>query len=116
MNGSFAKRMTEVSPELLQHASRFCRRDATMEEVLSCAEAMRDRDKPRDPNRLFLQPFLTETDTRIIRDALVHYNKALPEDTVRAAFLRETFVGYLQDYKVPPTPGVAQSNEQKGEM
>lgn len=106
MSSDVTGRLAEVTPELLRLAKGGCRPGASLEEILAAAECLRDRDKPRDQEATFIQLWFSQQDVRLIRDALLHYGKALSTDRQRVLFLRDTFVGWLQGYNVQATPGM----------
>jgi len=99
MSEDFAKRMAAISPELLKHARNSCWPGAGMQEILETAERLARWDGTRDQDRLFLQPFLTEREARLVRDALLGHTTDVVQDQPCLAKLQESFVGWLIGYE-----------------
>ena len=99
MTDDFAQRIAALPPELLKHARNSCYPGANMQEVLETAERFASWDCHRNLDRIFLQPFLTERETHVVKDALLGHSTDIVEDQPCLAKLQESFVGWLIGYE-----------------
>jgi len=93
----FSKRLTAVPPKILEMARATTWPNAPLSEVLDTAEMLMRRlagEKPGE-DRQFFQPFLTERETRVIRDALVGHETVIEDDVATLRKLQGWFKGAL---------------------
>jgi len=100
MTDNFARRLAAIPPEYLKFAKGTCWPNATMEEIVSCAErliAYKEGKIEKNLDCFWFSPFISRRATKIIFQALMEFDTCFEEDVPCLMKLRNEFKDYFEE-------------------